>query len=68
MQQTYLTFTDLISITNLKDSQREGVRELLVAENETASCPSIHINAGQSVHLGVHPVQALIDYVCAERP
>lgn len=56
MQQTSLTFNDLIFITNLKDSQREGVRELFITENETAPCLSIHINAGQSVQLGVHPV------------
>lgn len=69
----FLTFNDLISIwryidfiTNLKDSQREGVGELFRAENETVSRPSVHIDAGQSVHLGVHPVQTLVDHVCAD--
>lgn len=54
-------------ITNLKHSQGEGMGELLLAENETVSRPSVHINAGQRVHLGVHPVQTLVDHVCSER-
>lgn len=51
-------------ITNLKDSQREGVCKLLLAGDEVVSCSSVHVNAGQSVHLGVHPVQTLVDHVC----
>lgn len=53
-------------ITNLEDSQREGVGELFLAENESVSRPSVHINTGESVHLGVDPVQTLVDHVCPD--
>lgn len=41
--------------------------ELLLVVNETVSCSSIHIDAGERVHLRVHPVQALVDHVCPVR-
>ena len=54
-------------MTDLKDGQRHGVGERFLAVNKSASRPSIYIDAGQSVHLGVDPVQTLVDYVCPER-
>lgn len=43
-------------ITNLKDCQGEWVEEFFLINNETVSGPSIHIDAGERVQLGVHPV------------
>lgn len=54
-------------MTHLKHSQRDGMGELLLAENDCASRSSIHIDAGQRVQLRVHPVQTLVDYVCPQR-
>lgn len=54
-------------LTNLKDGQREGVGELFLAEDETVSRAAVHVDAGQCVHFGVHPVQTLVDQVCPER-
>lgn len=36
-------------ITNLKQSQWEGMGEFLITVNDIVSRPSIHINAGQGV-------------------
>lgn len=55
--------SDVTFFTDLKDSQREGMRELFFVENESMSGPTVHVHTGQGVYFGIHPVQALVDEV-----
>lgn len=57
----------VFAVTNLKDSQGDGMWEVLLTEYNSVSCPSVHVDAGQSVQLWVNPVQTTVGHVCSER-
>lgn len=43
------------------------MREVLLAEYDTVPGTTVHVDAGQSVELGVDPVQAVVGHICSER-
>ena len=49
--------------THLKHSEAQRVSQLVFVQDDGASSTALHIDTGEGVQLGVHPVQPLVQQV-----